>query len=619
MTIFKKLYQKLDALQRQRWFKVFASIVFVGLAVGGAFFLSSSNAEWLPSMFRERRGYDPQFMIVTAAAVFAMWWLLVTWLDLSITSVLILLATAALVALAWAAGWSMFAVALAGIGVLSFTFIVLIQAALLILRYPSQIFAVAHTVVKESVRLRVSVFFIGALLIILPLVPIFVASEKELAYRIQSYISWSTGLTFYLAAFMTIFLGCATVSFEIRDRQIWQLMTKPVSRLKYLIGKWLGIMAVNVVLLVVAGLSIFLFIQYLQAQPAANLRDRVEVDQEILSARVGRFPQFEPLSPRELTRAVDEQIEKDVALRTAIEMGERSERTERRRIAREIQTEHLRLQRTIDPGTYKTYTFPDLEGARDSNAPMKLRYQIHYGGEDTHSEHPMTIVVEKNDKVFNMDGFLNPNLVMYVPTMTNSEFIPPSAVSDFGEHAGDLRITLINGGVNARGDLFAAEGTDRPFNFDPEDIEVLYTVGGFEMNYVRALLVMWIKLSFMAMVSIAAATLLSFPVACLMAFTFFLAAVIGPFLDTALSQFYVTSGWRIDRIVIRLLGLALVYVFAPFGEINPTQNLVEGRLIPWSMVGRAFLLLGIVWTSITLALGYFAFRDRELATYSGHG
>ena len=86
---------------------------------------------------------------------------------------------------------------------------------------------------KESVRLQsVSVVFIVLLLVILPMLPLVVQTEEALRYRIQTFIQYSTGTTFYLAAFMTVFLACGTVAFEIRDRQIWQLMTKPVSRLQ---------------------------------------------------------------------------------------------------------------------------------------------------------------------------------------------------------------------------------------------------------------------------------------------------------------------------------------------------------------------------------------------------
>ena len=123
--------------------------------------------------------------------------------------------------------------------------VLLSRVMLLILNRPWQPLAVAHTVVKEASRTRLSLVFIVLLLVALPLIPLWLDPDSPLRYRVQTFIARSMGLTFTLAACMTLFLACATVAFEIRDRQIWQLMTKPVNRFSYLLGKWLGVMAVS--------------------------------------------------------------------------------------------------------------------------------------------------------------------------------------------------------------------------------------------------------------------------------------------------------------------------------------------------------------------------------------
>ena len=57
----------------------------------------------------------------------------------------------------------------------------------------------------------------------------------------------------------------------------------------------------------------------------------------------------------------------------------------------------------------------------------------------------------------------------------------------------------------------------------------------------------------------------------------------------------------------------------PFGEASPNVLVVEGRLVPWRGVMRNFLQIGIFWSGCALLIGWWAFRRRELATYSGHG
>src|SRR5262245_23671165 len=157
--------------------------------------------------------------------------------------------------------------AFAGIGLLTFTFVLLSRAALVVLFPANQVLAVAHTVVKEASRRGISLVFIVLLLVALPLLPMALDPDAPLRYRIQTFISLSMGLTFAVAAVMTLFFSCASVAFEIRDRQIWHLMTKPLARLNYLLGKWIGVVMVNLIILAVASVSTFTFIQYLRALP----------------------------------------------------------------------------------------------------------------------------------------------------------------------------------------------------------------------------------------------------------------------------------------------------------------------------------------------------------------
>ena len=68
---------------------------------------------------------------------------------------------------------------------------------------------------------------------------------------------------------------------------------------------------------------------------------------------------------------------------------------------------------------------------------------------------------------------------------------------------------------------------------------------------------------------------------------------------------------------IRGIAQGLVFMLHSFGEYNPTQSLVEGRLIGWRAVTRAMFWIGIVWSGVALLIGYLSIRNRQLAIYSG--
>ena len=241
------------------------------------------------------------------------WLLLIVWMRITVQFILTVLATAVPVLISLAAGSDRAMLAFAGMGLLTFTFVLLTQVVLLVLQLPHQALAVAHTVVKEATRNRLSLVFVVLLLVGLPLLPLELNADSPLRFRIQTFIARSLGYTYVMAACMTLFLSCASVAFEIRDRQIWQLMTKPLRRANYLLGKWIGVLSVNLVMLIVAGVSIFTYVKYLSGLPVApgieGMLDRLAVTDEVLTAldlswgqakdlikyRASEFGQKEPL------------------------------------------------------------------------------------------------------------------------------------------------------------------------------------------------------------------------------------------------------------------------------------------------------------------------------------
>ena len=143
------------------------------------------------------------------------------------------------------------------------------------------------------------------------------------------------------------------------------------------------------------------------------------------------------------------------------------------------------------------------------------------------------------------------------------------------------------------------------------------------------MLVMLVKLGFLAGLAICCATFLSFPVACLASFTVFMAATMGPYLAYAL-EFYVpveadrvewdNLGYVIQWIFesfIRIIAQISVFMLEAFGQYRPTNDLVNGLVVPWSAVLSSFLRLAVIWSGLTLVVGYIVMRNRQLAIYSG--
>ncbi len=554
---------------------------------------------WAPSFMIERRSTTWLLLGVAAA-----WLVLIVWLELIDAFLITLLGTIslALPTLWW--GSEQWMIIILGIGLLTFAFAVLMKAMLFILGWPSQAFSVAHTVVKESMRLRISVVCICLLLLALPLVPLTVDAGAPLRYQLQTFISRSMGLTYAVAACMTVLLATASVAFEIRDRQIWQLVSKPMSRFSYLLGKWMGVCAVNLVLFIVCGISIFTYIQFMRARPATDDVDAAAVAEEVLTSRAGAFaiPQIEPLSRDQLLARVDDYIRSDSMIQQEITDHPEKENDIKKEIAVRFQTEHKRRLRTIDPGEMKTYVFEGLGPAKNLRGPLMLRHVFHIGAEDQHETFPVIFEFPLTGEHIPRD---------YVPVVAQVIYISPNVIDEDGR----VTLNIYNAGFDGR---TVTPGT-LPMNFDDDELEILYRVSTFEANFVRAITENWLKLSFLAMVGVVSATFLSFSVSILCSFTVLMCATMVSFLDKALDYYDLEKMQNVPNSVIAMVGKTIVFVFGKFGQLDPNGLLVEGRHIPNAELATAAFLIGGLWSGAVLLIGYMIFRRRELAIYSGQG
>lgn len=572
------------------------------------------------------------------------------WLGIGLSSL-------ALFALAWSVAWPMMLwPPTAGVGrllmaavplALAFTMgMSLLKAAL---SGPWPMIAIARNVLNEAVRMKVSLVFIVLLLLLLSYAPQSLNPEQPLRYRVQSWLQYGSGLSYAVLALLTLFLSVGTVAFEQRDKVIWQTMTKPVPPWQYLLGKWIGVMGLNAVLLGVTASGVYLFTEYLRHQPAQgemayNVRDdgavtlgrpdlmsedRRLLESQVLVARVGTVMSGF-FSTDWLERAVGDSLKRQASadesikptdaerdrVRTEI-LTQREQRIKeevenrvrdrlssdptldvtpalREKILDEVATSMETQYRTVPIGSAKVYLFTGLDAARAASAPpmVTLRYRVNAGSNDPAQIFRVRMLI--NQEVYDRQVALGSSQTLLFP----KELIPED---------GSILLGIENSAEN-----------EREISFPPDGLEILYVAGGYEVNFLRIFIVMWIKLGFTAAVAIAAATFLSFPVACLVAMTVLIAAESAGFLGQSLEYYYSASAEGLDPFAMAVRGIAVPIskAFKLYAELKPTARLVDGRLVGWGSLIGAITVIGI-WTVGVLTLGWSIFRQRELATYSG--
>lgn len=666
---------RLNRLQQLLAFKIAATAVGL-IAVGALAALASRDAAtWLPEALRENLASSTVIALLAVVGV--------VWLGMTISALAIQAVAVPLWMLLSASGHDLWAQIILGIGTLLVLFLLLLQTARLVLSAPLGPIAVARLLLDEAVRMKLALVFIVLLIIYIPLLATQLDEHERLQYRLQTFLSYGTGVSYALLAVLTVFLSTATVAFEQRDKQIFQIASKPLGRFQYLLGKWLGLIVLNAVLLLMTGGATFWFTQFLRTQPAADAYDELAVSEQVLTARVGVRPRAEDFRQEALRLAAEqwrnESVRRDLNNDGRIDDLDAAQyvATQGNEMLSRLQSERL----SIPPGEYREYEFRNVRPIS-----RRVRATVRFDGEPivlpdriqslvdlriTSADGRVPYLADENFRL----GFTEDETLVYLaPAEIQKQTATPMVegqtilINYFPRNALTLRFKL-NSGENmpdvqlpitviipdramiaqravlvqtqtmlipagfVRDDnslvIYFVNGDPRTEQAHPETItipwdglELMYKVDTFEWNYFRAMLIVWLKLGFLAMLGIAAATFASFPVACLLAFTIFFGAESAPFLAASLENFDKVDPVTKERLyvntVVYQIASGIQWLLRQYGTVRPTQSLIEGRHISWTLVSQTVLWISVLWTGLTALLGWVVFRNRQVAIYSGH-
>lgn len=636
MNKLSDFFSRLGLLQQQRIFKLAASgvIAFVAIAACIAYTVAVSAAS--ESTIVPQAGQageldatsriindilaakqSPVGFYIGAAAVAGVA-LLAVWLNLGLTYAGLALLGAALF-FASRLGGRAHDLGIAAVGLVGLiaAFTALLQGLRLLFMGSGPVMAVARTVLAEAVRIKVSLVFIVLIVLMMAVLPLTLDTEQPLRYRVQSFLQFSTSGAFWLIAILILTFSVSSVTLEQRDKVIWQTMTKPVSAWQYLLGKWLGVTALAGALLIVAASGVFIFTEYLRNQPAQNenrayvaqagqgiTEDRLVLETQILTARAAVRPSPPRLNEEQFAVNVDQKVEME--LRTIADAlrdpgALRAKRAElREQIADSLRRAVLAEYRAIDAGQTRVYTFEGLSRARESNRPIILRFKFDSGANRPDADYRITLILRGGE-------------MRVVPLALGQYQTFPLTPDIIDAATGTVEVTVING------DLTQRTANPEAIAFAPEAMEISYAAGGFRGNFFRCVAVLWIKLGFLAMLAIAASTFLSFPVACLVSFTVFLAAEGSGFIASALEN-YATEDREGNTLwlptVISKIAEVVSGTFRIYADLRPTSRIVEGLLLSWSDMLLGVLVLAIASLAL-FTIATLIFQRRELATYSG--
>jgi len=454
-----------------------------------------------------------------------------------------------------------------------------------------RLLAIAWLTWKAALRFRLFIVVAVLLLASVVVLPVLIKDDGTARGFTQILLTYTLSAIAALLGLSTLWLACGTLARDIEECQMQVVAVKPIARWQIWLGKWLGLISLNAALLAISGGAVFFLLQW----RATKLP---EAEQKVLrnEVLVARGSAKEP--------ALDKQLEAEIDRRLKAALEKSKNPSLDVKLMRQQIKERLNAEASnVPPGYIRPWQI-NLGFAKHSLHGQPLYLRVKFNAAQKSPSGTFLALWQVGDPESKRLWQSEP--MSFAPDTFHEFEIPP----DLFDSNGVLTILFRNENNTAL--LFPLE----------DGMEVLYREGGFGLNFVRGLGIIFCWMSLLAALGLAMASFMSFPVA-----TFASLAVLTMALSSGTMAGAVTEGTimgynaekgapghsPVDLVVIPMFRAILNVVNLVKG-FSPIDSLSTGRIISWGELGAAFGQIVLLLGGIIGLLGMVAFNRRELAT-----
>jgi len=446
--------------------------------------------------------------------------------------------------------------------------------------------AIAFLTWKAAFRFRLFWVLAALLLMSVVLLPLFIKDDGTARGFTQILLTYTLSVITALLGLATLWLACGILARDIEECQLQMVAVKPIPRWQIWLGKWLGLVFLNLALLALAGASVYGLLHYRASRLPA--REQEILRREIMVAR-GSLKPPKPDLEAEVERVLQQRLRQNPV--PAAELpAVRKQFTELVQAARQVALPGYPKDWVIDLGLRKSFL-------RDQ--PMFVRVKFYVAQTNAAGSYLTRWQIGPPDRAVHKDLLLAPDAPY--------EFaIPPNLFDEKGK----LFVRMVN--------------REQTTIVVPEEdgFEVLYREGGFGLNFARGLLVIACWLALLAALGLASATFLSFPVAAFFSASLLFVVLSSGTLSTAVQEGTVFgvdhetgagSVSVLDSVLLRMFRGMLLVINLVQG-FSPIDSLSTGRSITWLQLIQAFGQIVLLMGGLAAVIGMTVLTRRELAT-----
>lgn len=482
---------------------------------------------------------------------------------------------------------------------------------------------IARNTIAQAIRVRVAFVIMALYLLLVPALPFLVKGDGTLRGLLHVVVGYSLILAGLLLGLLSLALSTTTLWTELRDKQVFLLEAKPIRRWQVLLGKLLGILAINVALLAFMAVITWASVRYLVARaeretlaiPQANAQERRRAErrlrdakEQVLAARRTVLPDPPPKSDLEtfITRNLPFRVQQlERSDRMPPEALAVADPTARRQVLeaiarRQLAEEFANLVNAVPPLFTRVWRFSGLTIPRVHDLNLTVRFK--FFSSDRKSEDPDHVRwefgVPNRTKAYRYDD-------AFLPDEVHEIQVPADTI----DKEGVLEVRFSNLEPRRPTLIFS----------ERDSIQVLVPVAGFVANLIRGCALILLKVLFIAILGLFCSTFLSFPVSPIVAVSalaipFLVASLRGDFekgftLDPSRDSPTARAAERLTKAVTS----ALHAVLPPLPDYSPSERVSAGEEVSLASLLEATWLLALVHGGLLMLLGMHIFERREIA------
>jgi hypothetical protein len=428
--------------------------------------------------------------------------------------------------------------------------------------------AIAAIAFRACVRSRLFAGLAVLMIAIVAALPLTLKGDGTPEGLCRVRLVYTLGFTAAVLGVASLWLGCAAVAGDVEGRQIRLVRAKPVHAIQIWLGKWVGLLLLDAILLAGAGLGVAVQVHRVLHDDGIGPNDRARLRSDLLVGRRAWRPAPDAVGPAVSAGGTRHWLFRpDPALRRRLASGRAPDLTLRFRIHAAW---HGRAPAT---GTWT---------AGPADGPEAFTHTMNEQREGTYR-----LALPAN--VLPADG-------------------------------GALRVAFRHTGAP---DLSA------PVIFDSRDpVAILVRETGFAVNYIRALVVIFGSLALLAALGVTFGTCFSFPTATFAALALIavtlMAHVLSPLGDTADHEprhdehaHHAEAEPSALSAALSRTGLMLQHglqrIAAPALRFTPLHKLADGLLISGGETAAAVGILAGLYPAVLAAAGALVLARKELA------